>query len=113
MEKKQRTSSQNKSLHKLFTDISNHCTAVGLDQKTVVNKLDSYESPTSPAFVKETWRAIQLAVTGKQSTIDLETHEIDEVYNVFSKFWSELTGEQFTFPSYDAMAMEALLENYK
>lgn len=109
---KQRTTSQNKALHKLFTDISNHCVSIGLDQKTVINKLESYDCPTSPAFVKETWRAIQIAVTGKQSTADLETKEIDEVYSVFSKFWSELTGEYFPYPSYESLALQALSEEY-
>ena len=105
---KPRTLSQNKSLHKLFTDVSSHCVSVGLDQKTVVNKLESYSCPTSPAFVKETWRAMQIAITGKESTTELTSTEINQVYDVFSKFWSELTGEQFTFPSYDAMAFATL-----
>jgi hypothetical protein len=110
---KPRTPSQNKSLHKLFTDVSNHCVSVGLDQKTVVNKLEAYSCPTSPAFVKETWRAMQVAITGKESTTELTSAEINQVYEVFSKFYSELTGESFTFPSYDALAMQALLDDDK
>ena len=96
---KPRTLSQNKSLHKLFTDVSSHCVSVGLDQKTVVNKLESYSCPTSPAFVKSVWKAIQLSITGKESTTELTSKEVDEVYEVFSKFWSEITGEYFKFPN--------------
>lgn len=98
-----RTRAQNRAMHKLFTDISNHCVQIGLDQKTVVNQLEAYSCPTSPAFVKETWRAMQVAITGKESTKDLDRKEIDQVYDVFNKFWSELTGEHFAFPSAEAL----------
>jgi hypothetical protein len=91
-EKPKRSEAQNKAIHKLFGDISAHCVANGIDQRTVVTALDSYQCPTSPQFVKETWRAMQVAITGKTSTKDLERPEIDQVYDVFNKFWSELTG---------------------
>jgi hypothetical protein len=93
------TRQQQKSIHKLFNDISAHCVSVGLDQRTIVNALDGYSCPTSPQFVKETWRAMQIATTGKTSTTELTRKEIDQVYDVFNKFWSELTGEHFAFPS--------------
>lgn len=94
---------QQKSIHKLFGQISAHCVAVGLDQKSIVNALDAYQCPTSPQFVKETWRAMQVAITGKTSTTDLTRAEVDQVYDVFNKFWSELTGEHFAFPSIEAL----------
>ena len=93
------TVQQRKSIHKLFGAISDYCISVGLDQKTVVSRLEAYSCPTSPQFVKETWRAMQIAITGKESTNDLDTDEVDQVYDVFNKFWSELTGEHFAFPS--------------
>lgn len=98
-----RTRQQNRALHKLYGDIANHCVQSGLDQKTVVNQLEDYECPVSPQFVKETWRAMQVAITGKQSTADLTKKEVDQVYDVFNKFWSETTGEHFAFPSWDAL----------
>ena len=107
----QRTISQNKSLHKLFTDIASHCVAYGIDTKPVLTKLEQYPTPVSPQFVKESWRAMQIAVTGKTSTADLDKKEIDQVYDVFNKFWSELTGEHFPFPSYDQLALQHLLDN--
>lgn len=99
----QRTEQQARALHKLFGQVSAHCIATGIDQKTVVNQLDAYETPTSPQFVKETWRAMQVAITGKTSTKDLTRSEVDQVYDVFNKFWSELTGEHFAFPSIEAL----------
>lgn len=96
---KQRTSLQNRSLHKLFNDISNHCIETGLDQKTIVKALTEYTISASPQFIKEIWRSIQISLTGKKSTTDLNTKEIDQVYDVFNKFISEITGEHFAFPN--------------
>lgn len=100
-----RTQQQNRALHKLFNDISAYCVETGLDQRTIVNALDSYQCPTSPQFVKETWRAMQIAITGKKSTTELDRKEIDQVYDVFNKFWSELTGEHFSFPSMEELLL--------
>lgn len=90
-------------MHKLFNDISAYCVETGLDQRAVANGLVGYAIPTSPQFVKEVWRSIQIAVTGKVSTTELTTKEIDQVYDVFNKFWSELTGEHFAFPNWQEM----------
>lgn len=95
----QRTTSQNKALHLLFTHISNHCVQTGIDQRTLVTELEGYSVPTSPQAIKEIWRTIQISITGKTSTKDLNKKEIDQVYDVFNKFISEVTHEHFTFPN--------------
>ena len=100
-----RTQQQNRALHKLFNDISAYCVETGIDQRTVVTRLDAYQCPTSPQFVKETWRAMQVAITGNKSTTELDRKEIDQVYDVFNKFWSEITGEHFPFPSIDEVLL--------
>lgn len=102
-EKPKRSEAQNKAIHKLFGDIAAHCVGAGIDQKAVTTRLAAYAVPVSPQFVKETWRAMQIALTGKTSTKDLARHEIDQVYDVFNKFWSEMTGEHFAFPTYEAL----------
>lgn len=94
-----RTTSQNSALHKLFSDISNYCIETGIDQKAIVDALDGYSVPTSPQAIKEIWRTIQMAVTTKKSTADLNKEEIDLIYNVFNKFISEVTKQHFPFPS--------------
>ncbi len=105
MTEDQRTKQQNRALHKLFADISAYCVETGLDQKEIVTALKGYPIPASPQFVKETWRAMQIALTGKESTTELERKEIDQVYEVFNKFWSELTGEHFPFPSIESLLL--------
>ena len=104
-EQKIRTSSQNKSLHLLFTHISNHCIQAGIDQKQLVDALDGYSVPTSPQAVKDIWKTLQLTLTGKESTKDLAVKEIDQVYDVFNKFISEVTHEHFSFPSIEALLL--------
>lgn len=110
-EELRRSIPQNKALHKLFGDISAYCVETGIDTKTVTDALTDYPTPVSPQFVKETWRAMQLAITGKESTTQLTSSEINQVYDVFNKFWSELTGEHFMFPSYDSLAMQHLIDS--
>ena len=103
----QRTDQQNRAIHKLYADIANHCVANGIDQKTTINTFQNFETPVTPEFVKETWRVIQTNMFGKKSTTELTTTELDRVYDVFNKFWSEVTGEHFPFPSLEAMYWEA------
>lgn len=103
-----RTNQQNRALHKLFNDISNYCVETGLDQKVLVNALPSYAIPVSPQSIKEIWRVIQYTLTGKTSTKDLNKKEIDQVYEVFNKFISEVTHEHFAFPSLEQIFLMQL-----
>lgn len=105
---KQRSDAQNKSLHLLFTQISNHCVQTGIDQKALVSALDGYSVPTSPQAIKEIWRSLQIAITGKKSTTELTVKEIDQVYETFNKFISEVTHEHFVFPSFEALLLDQL-----
>jgi hypothetical protein len=109
-----RTISQNKALHLLFTHISNYCIETGIDQKAIVSQLDNYSIPTTPQVIKEIWRSIQISVTGKTSTKDLNKKEIDQVYDVFNKFISEVTHEYFAFPNMvDLLRAQEDNEKYK
>lgn len=100
-----RTTSQNKALHLLFTHISSHCIQAGIDQKAIVSQLDGYSIPTSPQAIKEIWRTIQITITGKTSTKDLTVKEIDQVYDIFNKFISEVTHEHFEFPNIQSLLL--------
>ncbi len=88
-----------RALRVLFKQISDHCVAVGLDQNVITTHLDSYSIATSPQWVNEVWRVIMVSLTGKTSKRDLTQKETEQVYQEFNKFWSEVTGENFTFPN--------------
>ena len=101
-----RSSPQNRAMHKLFTDISRHCNERGIDQKTMINTFNHYETPVTPESVKETWRVIQYNMFNTHSTKHIEKEHVDMIYGVFNKFWSQLTGEHFPFPTVEDMIIE-------
>lgn len=108
-----RTIRQNASLHRLYSDISRYCMENSITTKDVLSHMQSYEVEVTDAFVKSVWRAIQQSITGSKSTTELNKEDLNEVYREFAKFWSEVTGQTFEFPSYDSLAMAAMLEEYK
>ncbi len=108
---KPRTPQTERALRLMFKQISNVCMERGIDQKTVLDHLQKYRIQTTPNFVNEVWRVIMQGTVQKNSKTELEQNEVEVVYEEFSKFWSELTGEYFTFPSYEAMAFETLGED--
>ena len=95
---KKRTGKQNNALHKFFAILARVLNDAGLDQRKVLKP--DVEIPWSDDAIKENlWRPIQIAVTGKESTAGLETHEVDKVYNVLSRHLSEKLNVDVPFPS--------------
>ena len=94
-----RTIPQNKSLHKLFDDISRECNNQGIDQKTLLEDLTGYEAPVTPEFIKEVWKSIMWTMYRTTSTTQLESHQYSEVYDVFNKFLAEQYGIHCPLPS--------------
>lgn len=108
---KQRTTQQNKSLHKLFGEIATELLNAGVERRTIVEDLDSYSVPIDPSFVKEIWRAIQYSQTLKTSTKDLTTAEIDRVHETFNRFMADNYAIHIPFPSMEALADAFVDEN--
>jgi hypothetical protein len=77
---KQRTLTQNASLH-LFCDfLADALNDAGFDFRTFVR--EGYPVPFNEVLVKEyLWRPIQKAITGKDSTTKPETHEYAMIYD--------------------------------
>lgn len=96
---KQRTPLQNRSMHKLFNDISLYCIEHGIDMQTVLAHMQDYRVQVSTEAVKATWKAIQASALGKHSTTELTTSELKSVQEEFGKMWSEITGQHFEWPS--------------
>ena len=111
LEKKypQRTNQQNKALHVLYQLLANTLNDNGLDmRKTLKPEIDI---PWSPASVKEyLWRPIQKAQLNKQSTTELTTKEIDEVFDTINKHLGEKFGLTIDFPSIETIILK---ENYR
>ena len=102
---------QEKSYHQLFTQIANHCVATGIDVKMAMEKIDRHEVIITPEFVKQTWRAILKAQTGKESTKDQTKEDIKGVQLVFAELWKEITGERIDWPSVESKEFESYYNN--
>lgn len=101
----QRTEQQNKAIHLLFRHLSDMLNDIGLDMKRVLKP--EVDIPWTPRNVKEyLWRPVQLSLTGKESSKDLESKEIDQVYDVIHKHLAEKFGIEVRFPSIETMLSE-------
>lgn len=104
VEKKQRTITQNRALHKLYDIIAETLNDAGLDMKKFLK--EEVDIPWTKETVKNNlWRPIQVALTGKESTKDLERSEVNEVYNVLNRELAK-KGIHEEFPSIQTIMMK-------
>jgi len=100
----QRSNQQNKSLHLGCQQIANVLVENGVSLNLIIKDLEI--RPTMHS-VKDIFRAIAKAKYGTESTADLETNQIDSVWEDLIKRVSETTGVFIPFPSEENRA-EAL-----
>ena len=94
----QRSLKQNSSLHVLFSELANTLNDAGLDQRVVLKPEVSI--PWNLESVKTSlWKPIQKAATGKDSTTELDSVEIDKVYDILMRHLGEKFGIFVDFPS--------------
>lgn len=94
----QRTILQNKALHKYFELLAKALYDAGLDaKKTLKPEIDI---PWTPEMCKDLlWRPIQIAMTGKHSTTELDTVEPSQIHAVLDLHLSQKFGITVPFPS--------------
>ena len=113
MEDKQRTTQQNRSLHKLFALISQECIEKGIDLREIVK--DEVPIQCTPENIKWMWRLLQKALFGNESTTKLKkTGQIDIVYDNFNKILVERTNGEIClppWPSIENLMLEEELNN--
>ena len=102
---KRRTTSQNRALHKYFEDVATELLSQGIERKTVMDDLEGYSVPVDASFMKEVWRAIQFTQMGKKSTTELETHEVNKVFETFNRFLAENYAVHCPFPSMESLTL--------
>lgn len=97
-ERKQRTIQQNKSLHKFCTNLAIQLNDAGLDMKKVLKP--EIDIPWTTNSVKDQlYKPILKALTGKESTIDMDTKEPSLVYEVLSRHLAHKFGIVVEWPS--------------
>ena len=100
----------NRSLHKLCTDVADEAIASGLTMQVILAKTLELE-PTMEG-IKAIFRQIGKSQFGKESTKDLTTKEMKEVYEIFNLFLAELPRPiHVPWPSLEEQMMQDLIEN--
>lgn len=93
-----RTWLQNRALHLYFKMLGNDLNDAGLDMRRVLKP--EIDIPWKTESVKEyLWKPVQSAVLDKESTTQLETSEVDEVYKVISRHMAQKFGITTLFPT--------------
>lgn len=108
---KPRTLTQSRAMHLAFTQISTELVGKGIDQRTVIRDLKGYSAPVTPEFLKLVFKTIMYTMYRKESTTQLSTSEMTNCFDVFAKFLAETYGIEVVWPSNDALAMQALIDN--
>jgi hypothetical protein len=97
-EEKKRTVQQNRALHLYCQLLSDALNDAGLDMKATLKP--EIDIPWTPENVKNNlWRPIQKAMTGKESTTEIDTVDPSLVYEVLNKNIAEKFGIHIAWPS--------------
>jgi hypothetical protein len=103
--KKHRTASQNNAMHKFFRLLSMEWNAHGFTIAPIIRLMrEEADIPWTDTAVKEViWKPVQLALTQKKSTRELETHEVTKIYEVVNRWSGTHTGVSMEFPNDDSL----------
>lgn len=104
---KKRTEKQNKSLHLYFEKMSNLLNDAGYTVKVVLARTPELDW-NGRIFKEMLWRRIQKKKTGKKSSADLDSGEVQIVWEELNRFIGQEFGIHCPWPS-----IEALLEEDK
>ena len=98
-----RSSKQNRALHKLFTIMSEQLNEMGLEFNYDGVTGKKLSTRYTPEVVKNYfWRPIQMALFDIESTKHINTIQINEIVDVISKFFGE-RGVIIEFPSVEML----------
>lgn len=106
---KKRTEKQSRSLHLYFEHLASELNHAGLDMRKTLKP--AVEIPWSAQTVKEyIWRPIMQAQLGKRSTTELETTDIDLVFNTITRHLANRFGLVVEFPSIESLSLKELIK---
>lgn len=96
-----RTDQQNKALHKGFELLAEALNDAGYETKAVL-AVKQVDVPWNKELVKLLlYKPIEEAMTGKDSTADLERTEVSEVWDVLQRHLAENFGVSVGFPTHE------------
>lgn len=110
-----RTKQQNRSLHLFYKKLAKAFNDAGLDMRKVLSP--AIAIPWTEKTIKDLlWRPLQKAYLGKESTTELNTKDIDRIYDVLNREVMAPRGVRVAFPSVEEMLYEEGVydhENFK
>ena len=99
---KQRTIQQNKALHVFFDKLAIELNNAGLDMRRTLKP--GIDIPWEARTVKEyLWRPVQVEQLRKRSTTELNSSEINKIFNTLSRYLGEKFGLELSFPSIESL----------
>lgn len=102
----QRTLTQNAALHLYFSLVAETLNDAGLDMRVVLKP--EVEIPWSKDTIKDfLWRPIQRFQLGKESTTELTTKEIDQIFDTMNRHLAK-HGVHEDFPSIETLMNQQL-----
>jgi hypothetical protein len=108
---KKRTLTQNASLHKYCSNISEKMNDAGFTQRQLIGSFkEGFELPVTPVMIKDIFREVGNALYHKDSTTKLTTVEIQKVYQVVDQRFGEITGIRGEWPSVESQSVKSLLK---
>jgi hypothetical protein len=102
---KTRTLQQNKSLHLYFQQIANLLNEHGVDMRALLEAFREEDTPITGNNIKDIFKSILFRMHGKITTTEMTTQELNEVFMVFNKNVSVLTGENIELPSRESLEL--------
>ncbi len=104
-DKRKRTLLQNSAIHLYFTKLAKALNAAGWDMRRTLRQ--EIEIPWDDYLVKNfLWRDLQKAMTDKESTTDLEAHEVGKIYQTLSRHLAQKLGVSVPFPDTYTQSLE-------
>lgn len=99
------TKLQNKAMHLWFTQLAKTLNDEGIDMRALISPgIDIFWSAYT---IKEhLWKPTEKAYLGKDSTQDLTTKEVTEIYDIINKVLGERVGIHIPFPSIENLITE-------
>lgn len=106
------TSKQNRALHKWYTLLAHEMKEQGLDMRKVLKP--SIEITPTLELVKDyIWRPIQIAKYNKVSVTEIDSKELNGVYQDLDRFFLQKHKINLPFPSEDNLQLlEQLIKDY-
>lgn len=100
---KRRSSLQNASLHKMFSDIAIQLNEMGHTFNYTGFKGSELELMYTGTLIKETlWRPIQIALFNIESTTQIDTFQLNKILDVITNHFAKI-GLQIVFPSKESL----------